>query len=63
MSKTQTGEEIGTKLLASIREMKAQKRGRVTEVRIPNAALARSKDVSIDSRTTGHATRLGGKAC
>lgn len=43
MSKTQTGDEIGTKLLASIREMKAQKRGRVTEVKIPNAALARSK--------------------
>lgn len=43
MDKIQTSEQIGTKLLASIREMNADKRGRVTQVKVPNAALARSK--------------------
>ena len=42
-SKAMTGEELGQKLLSSIREMKAGKVGRVTEVTPNQVAAARIK--------------------
>ena len=38
-----SGEEIGQKLLQSVREMKAKKRGRVTAVELNEVAEARQK--------------------
>jgi putative transcriptional regulator len=41
--RTYPGEELGRKLLQSIREMKAKKRGRVTAVEVNDVAQARHK--------------------
>jgi len=41
--RTTSGEDIGWKLLQSVREMKAKKRGRVTRVELNEVAQARHK--------------------
>jgi putative transcriptional regulator len=41
--RTPRGEDLGRKLLQSVREMKAEKRGRVTAVEVNDVAQARHK--------------------